>query len=123
MKIESFEQLYKFLYNKLVDISCSNTWKIGYLIGPKYEVCNYDTVQIAKDLLVFCKNKLSEFKKFNSDNYYETKCNEIIKSLIIISNAKRHSFENGLFDIEYYYFASDTVDIAKKSIEKMEKYI
>jgi hypothetical protein len=122
--MNSWDDLYKFLYNKLVDISNSEVGTIHYLIGPKWKVCNYnDTVKIANDTLICLKNEIKNLKEIDGDYNFKEKIKLIINVLIEISNAKLHRWEDGLFSYAEYYHAKDTKFKAKKCLKCLNEYI
>lgn len=122
--MKSIEDLYKFLYNKLIDISLAKIYTIHYLIGPKWEVCEYkDTVKIAKDTLLYLKENIEILKLFQENTLLLDKINKIFNTLLEISKAKKDSWDDGLFDKVYYYYAKDTVDKAKNCLDKLNLYL
>lgn len=124
MTIDSLKDLYIFLYNKLVDISNGEVYTIHYLIGPKWQVNDGDdTVEVAKDVLRFCKMLAPKVKNMSKDKIYEYKISTMLDVFKEIANAKKGKWDVFLFDIEYHYYASDTVDIAKKALKKINEYI
>lgn len=122
--MNSAEDLYKFLYNELVKISNGEVITIHYLIGPKWNVCNYnDTVKIAKDTIKFIQLHANEITNLKSERSTYLKISKMFDSLIKISLAKKDSWDDGLFDEVYYYYADDTVFEAQKCLKIINEYI
>lgn len=122
--MNSFNDLYRFLYNKLVEISNAEVFTIHYLIGPKWEVCNAsDTVVIAQKTINYCKEILNDVKNFDKNKIIEEKISNMIRTLVTIANAKPDKWDDGLFDVKYYYYADDTVYKASKCLKMLAEYI
>ena len=120
----SSEQLYKYIYNKLIDISQGEIHTIHYLIGKNWNVCQYkDTVQIPEETLMFIKQNISSIQKLNDDEVMLSKIKIMIKTLFEIYFAQEHEWANGWFDKVYYYYADDTANKAKQCLNKLNLYI
>ena len=122
--MNSLDNLYRFLYNKLVDISNSEVTTIHYIIGPKWKVCNHnDTVKIANDTLICLKNEIKNIKENDDDYISKEKIKLIVNVLIKISKAKLHRWDDGLFSYAEYYYAEDTKFKAEKCLKCLNEYI
>lgn len=122
--MNSFNDLYRFLFNKLVEISNAEVFTIRYLIGPKWKVCNAsDTVVIARNTINYVKEISNDVKNFNKDKVIEEKILNMIKTLVEIAYAKYDKWDDGLFDVKYYYLAENTVYKAKKCLKILAEYI
>ena len=120
--MNNFNDLYRFLYNKLVEISNGEIITIHYLIGPKWKVCNAnDTVLIARKTVNYYKEILNDVKKFDKDKVIEEKISNMIRTLVEIANAKYYKWDDGLFDVKYYYYADDTIYKAQKCLNYLNK--
>lgn len=117
--------LYKFLYNKLIEISNGEVTTIHYLIGPKWNVCNYeDTVAIANKAMYYLKNNEKNIKNMhcNNENYFN-KIMKMFNILLEIANAKQYCWDDYFFFKRYYYYADDTVYKAKNCIKMINEFI
>jgi hypothetical protein len=122
--MNNFNDLYRFLFNKLVEISNAEVFTIHYLIGPEWEVCNAsDTVGIALNAISYLKEILNDVKNFDKDEIIEEKISNIIRTLVEIANAKPDKWDDGLFDSVTYYYADDTVYKASKCLKMLAEYI
>lgn len=122
--MNSFNDLYRFLFNKLIEISNAEVFTIHYLIGPKWEVCNAsDTVVIALNAISYVKEILNDVKNFDKDEVIEEKISNMINTLVEIANAKYDKWDDGLFDVKYYYLAENTVYKASKCLKMLAEYI
>ena len=120
--MNNFNDLYRFLYNKLVEISNGEIITIHYLIGPKWKVCNAnDTVLIARKTVNYCKEILNDVKNFDKDEVIEEKISNMIRTFVEIANAKYYKWDDGLFDVKYYYYADDTIYKAQKCLNYLNK--
>lgn len=117
--MNSIDDLYKFLYNTLIEISNGEVITIHYLIGPKWKVCNhYDTVLIADNAIKYLKNRSEFIKnlKCKDQNYYN-KIMKMFNIILDIAKSKKHSWDHGWFNKKYYYYADDTVYKAQKCLK------
>lgn len=117
--------LYKFLYNKLIEISNGEVTTIHYLIGPKWNVCNYeDTIAIADKVMYYLKNNKKNIKNMHcNDKNYFNKIMKMFTILLEIANAKQYCWDDCLFFKKYYYYADDTVYKAKRCIKIINEFI
>lgn len=122
--MKNLDELYKFLYNKLVEISNAEVFTIHYLIGPKWEVCNAnDTVVIARNTISYFKEISNDIKKFEENEIAAAKISQMLSTLVTIANAKPDKWDDGLFDVKYYYLAENTVYKASKCLKILTEYI
>ena len=122
--MKSFDDLYRFLYNKLVEISNAEVFTIYYLIGPKWKVCNAsNTVVIARNTINYFKEISNDVKKFEENKIVAEKICLMLSTLDKIANAKPDKWDDGLFDSVTYYYADDTVYKASKCLKILGQYI
>jgi hypothetical protein len=122
--MKNLDELYRFLFNKLVEISNAEVFTIRYLIGPKWKVCNAsDTVVIARNTINYFFQILNDVKNFDKDKVIEEKISNMIRTLVEIANTKPDKWDDGLFDVKYYYYAEDTVYKAQKCLKILAEYI
>jgi hypothetical protein len=122
--MNNLNDLYRFLFNKLVEISNAEVFTIHYLIGPKWEVCNAsDTVVIAQNTINYFKEISNDVKKFEENKIVAEKICQMLSTLVTIANAKPDKWDDGLFNIKYYYYADDTVYKAAKCLKILSEYI
>jgi hypothetical protein len=122
--MNNLDELYRFLYNKLVEISNAEVFTIHYLIGPKWKVCNAsDTVVIARNTISYFKEISNDIKTFEENKIVAEKICQMLSTLVTIANAKPDKWDDGLFDVKYYYYADDTVYKASKCLKILTEYI
>jgi hypothetical protein len=122
--MNNLDELYRFLYNKLVEISNAEVFTIHYLIGPKWKVCNAsDTVVIARNTISYFKEISNDIKTFEENKIVAEKIRQMLSTLATIANAKPDKWDDGLFDVKYYYYADDTVYKASKCLKILTEYI
>lgn len=122
--MKNLDELYRFLFNKLVEISNAEVFTIRYLIGPKWKVCDAsDTVVIARNTINYCKEILNDIKKIEENKIVTEKISNMIRTLVEIANTKPDKWDDGLFDVKYYYYAEDTVYKAQKCLKILAEYI
>lgn len=123
--MNSIEDLYKFLYNTLIEISNGEVITIHYLIGPKWKVCNYcDTVSIADKAIKYLKDQSKFLKKLKcADQNYYIKIMKMFNIILDIANSKKHGWDHCWFDKKYYYYADDTVYKAQKCLKIVNECI
>ena len=86
--MKNLDELYRFLYNKLVEISNAEVFTIHYLIGPKWKVCNAnDTVVIAQNTISYFKEISNDIKKFEENKIVAEKISQMLSTLVTIANA------------------------------------
>lgn len=120
--MQNFEELYKYLYKKLVDISNAKVLSIHDIKGTDWQACKrYDTVRIAKDAIHYCRSIKEEIKTWKDDEIYSLKVYIILEALNNISGASNISVPNNFNDI--YYHQEDTVNIAKNCLKKLNENI
>lgn len=122
--MKSEEECFKFLYNKLVEISNGNVQTIHYLFGPKWKVCKFDdTVKIAKDAIKVVQLHTNDIINLKFDQSKYLKVSKMLDTLIKISRAKIDSWDDGWFDTVYFYYANDTVYEAQKCLKIINEYL
>ena len=120
----TIQQLYNYCYNRLVDITCGEVKKIHYIIGPKWEVCEFnDTVKIAIKALQYINYlKLNGKIDYHCDKLTLEKLQLAIETLQQISHAESDTWDDG-FSIARYYYAKDTAYKAENCLNRLERYV
>lgn len=137
--------LYANTYNCLIDISKMSHTKVKYLIGPEYNICKKDEDPVKRSncclnenqhLFNEYKNKIENIKEEDIDiseedmNKYinehqvsTSKFNAMFVTLKEISSAQINRLSNGWFDSIYCYFYEDTIEKAKKCLDRIKQYM